>query len=183
MLNGSPRNINWFINTWNISVRLQSRFGSLTRTQITRSQILWELFLCPRSFLLIFIFEAESVSHSVMSDSLQLHALQHTRLPCPSPSPRDCTNSYPLSRWCHPTISSSVTPFSWCEASTHWERRWCWERLRAGGEGLVWNLLNLSCLLEAQVEMSGDLLILGDRSLEFRQELQAGNVNLDIVSV
>ena len=48
---------------------------------------------------------------------------------------------------------------------------------------MVWNLLNLSCLLEAQVKMSGDLLILGDRSLEFRQELQAGNVNLDIVSV
>ena len=164
-------------------MRLQSRFGSLMRTQITRSQILWELFLCPRSFLLRFIFEVESISHSVMSDSLQLHALQHARLPCPSLSPRVCSNSCPLSRWYHPTISSSVTPFSWCKASAHWERHWCWERLRAGGEGLVWNLLNLSCLLEAQVKMSGDLLILGDRSLEFRQELQAGNVNLDIVSV
>ena len=157
-------------------MRLQSHFGSLMRTQITCSQILWELFLCPRSFLLIFIFEVESISHSVMSDSLQLHALQHARLPCPSLSPRVCSNSCPLSRWCHPTISSSVTPFSWCKASAHWERHWCWERLRAGGEGLVWNLLNLSCLLEAQVKMSGDLLILGDRSLEFRQELQAGNV-------
>ena len=37
--------------------------------------------------------------------------LQHTRLPCPSPSPRDCSNTCPLSRWCHPTILSSVTPF------------------------------------------------------------------------
>ena len=45
-------------------------------------------------------------SHSVMSQSLQPHGLQHARLPCPSPSPRDCSNSCPLSRWCHPTISS-----------------------------------------------------------------------------
>ena len=47
-------------------------------------------------------------SHSVMSDSLQLHGLQHARLPCPSPTPRTCSNSCPLSWWCHPTISSSV---------------------------------------------------------------------------
>ena len=51
---------------------------------------------------------------SVMSNSLRLHELQHTRLPCPSPSPGDCSNSYPLSRWFHPTISSSVAPFSSC---------------------------------------------------------------------
>ena len=42
------------------------------------------------------------------------HGLQHTRLPCPSPTPRACSNSCPLSRWCHPTISSSVFPFSSC---------------------------------------------------------------------
>ena len=40
--------------------------------------------------------------------------LQHARLPCPSPSPRACSNSGPLSQWCHPTISSSVIPFSSC---------------------------------------------------------------------
>ena len=40
------------------------------------------------------------------------HGLQHTRLPCPSLSPRVCSNSCPLSHWCHPTISSSVAPFS-----------------------------------------------------------------------
>ena len=49
-----------------------------------------------------------------MSDSLQPHRLQHTRLPCPSSSTRACLNSYPLSQWCHPTISSSVIPFSSC---------------------------------------------------------------------
>ena len=42
------------------------------------------------------------------------HGLQHARPPCPSPSPGVCSNSCPLSRWCHPTISSSVAPFSSC---------------------------------------------------------------------
>ena len=51
-------------------------------------------------------------SRSVMSNSLWPHGLHHTRLPCPSPSPRACSNSCPLSRWCHSTISSSVVPFS-----------------------------------------------------------------------
>ena len=45
-----------------------------------------------------------------MSDSLWPHGLQHTRLPCPSQSPGVCSSSCPLSRWCHPTISSSVAP-------------------------------------------------------------------------
>ena len=49
-----------------------------------------------------------------MSYSLQLHGLQHTRPPCPSPTPRVCSNSGPLSRWCHSTISFSVVPFSSC---------------------------------------------------------------------
>ena len=47
-----------------------------------------------------------------MSDSLWLHGLQQARLPCPSPTPRACSNTCPSSRWCHPTISSSVIPFS-----------------------------------------------------------------------
>ena len=49
-----------------------------------------------------------------MSDFLWLHGLYHTRLPCPSPSPRAFSNSRPLSRWCHPTILSSVVPFYFC---------------------------------------------------------------------
>ena len=53
-------------------------------------------------------------SCSVMSDSLRPHGLQHARSPCPSPTPRVYSNSCPLSRWCHPTISSSVVPFSSC---------------------------------------------------------------------
>ena len=53
-------------------------------------------------------------SHSVISNCLWPHGLQHTRLPCPSPAPGDCSNSCPLSQRCHPNISSSVIPFSSC---------------------------------------------------------------------
>ena len=51
-------------------------------------------------------------SRSVISNSLRRHGLQHARLPCPSPTPEVCSNSRPVSWWCHPTISSSVVPFS-----------------------------------------------------------------------
>ena len=51
-------------------------------------------------------------SCSVVSDSLQPHGLKNTRFPCPSPTPRAYADSCPLSQWCHPTISSSVIPFS-----------------------------------------------------------------------
>ena len=54
---------------------------------------------------------------SVMSNSLRPHGLQHARLPCPSLYPRACSNSCPLSRWCHSTISSSVVPFFSCPQS------------------------------------------------------------------
>ena len=53
-------------------------------------------------------------SHSVVSNSLTPHGLQHTRCLCPSPTPGVDSNSCPLSQWCHPTISSSVIPFSSC---------------------------------------------------------------------
>ena len=52
-----------------------------------------------------------------MSNSLRPHELQHARPPCPSPTPRVHPNSCPLSQWCHPTISSSVVPFSSCPQS------------------------------------------------------------------
>ena len=55
---------------------------------------------------------SESGSHSVVSDSLWPHGLQHARPPCPSPTPGVCSNSSPSSWWSHPTISSSVIPFS-----------------------------------------------------------------------
>ena len=57
-------------------------------------------------------------SRSVVSESLWSHGLQQARLPCPSSTPGACSNSCPLSRWCHPTISSSVVPFFSCLQSS-----------------------------------------------------------------
>ena len=62
------------------------------------------------------LFSSVQFSHSVMSDSLRPHELQHARPPCPSPTPGVYSNSCPLSQWCHPTISS-VIPFSSCPQS------------------------------------------------------------------
>ena len=87
------------MNTWpwmSIRIFLQTEHLILLREKILTATL-----------LLLF-------SHSVMSDSLWPHGLQHARLPCPSLSPRIGSNSCPLSQWCHPTISSSVVPFSSC---------------------------------------------------------------------
>ena len=62
-------------------------------------------------------FSSVHFSHSVVSESLRPHEPQHTRPPCPSPTPRVHPNPCPLSRWCHPTISSSVVPFFSCPPS------------------------------------------------------------------
>ena len=59
-------------------------------------------------------FISVQFSHWVMSDSLPPHGLQHARPPCPSPTPGAYSNSCPLSQWCHPTVLSSVVPFSAC---------------------------------------------------------------------
>ena len=66
--------------------------------------------LSPCLFNLHAELSSVQLSCSVMSDSLGSHGLQHARLPCPSPTPGACSNSCQLSRWCHPTISSSVIP-------------------------------------------------------------------------
>ena len=76
-------------------------------------------------------------SHSVMSNSLWPHRLNHARLPCTSPSPKACSNSCPLSRWCYPTIWSSVVSFSsafnlsqhqglfqWFSSLQKWRKYW-----------------------------------------------------------
>ena len=60
---------------------------------------------------------SDQISRSVMSDSLRPNEPQHTRPPCRSPTPRVYPNSCPVSWWCHPTISSSVVPFSSCPQS------------------------------------------------------------------
>ena len=62
----------------------------------------------------ILAFSSVQFNHSIVSNSLQPHESQHTRPPCPSPTPRVHSNLCPLSWWCHPAISSSVVPFSSC---------------------------------------------------------------------
>ena len=63
-------------------------------------------------FFCLFCFSLVHFSLSVMSDSLGPHVLQHVRPPCPLTTPGACSNSCASTRWCHPTISSSVVPFS-----------------------------------------------------------------------
>ena len=79
-------------------------------------------------------FTSVQFSNSVMSDSLRPHGLQHTRPPCPSPTPRACPNSCPLSQWYHPTISSSVIPFFSCLQSLPASRSFPTSQFFASGE-------------------------------------------------
>ena len=72
-------------------------------------------------------------SRSVVFKSLRSHGLQHTRPPCPSPTPRVHTNSCPLSQWCHPNISSSVIPFSSCPQSFPASRSFQMSQLSTSG--------------------------------------------------
>ena len=72
-------------------------------------------------------------SHSVTSDSLQTHGLQHARLPCPSPTPRVYSNSCPSSQWCYLTISSSIIPFSSCLQSFPASKSFLMSQLFASG--------------------------------------------------
>ena len=72
-------------------------------------------------------------SRSVMSKSLRPCGLQHTRPLCPSPSPRACPNSCPLIWWCYPTISSSITPFSFCLQSFPASRSFLMSQFFASG--------------------------------------------------
>ena len=86
-------------------------------------------------------------SCSILSDSLWPHGLQHVSLPCPSPTPRACSNSWPSSQWCHSTISSSVIPFSSClqslPASGSFQMSWLftWSGQRIGASALTSILL------------------------------------------
>ena len=80
----------------------------------SQHHLLKRLSFLPLYILAFIVIDSVQVNHSVMSDSLQLYGLQHARLPCPSPTPRAYSNSCPLSWGCHPTISSSVIPFSFC---------------------------------------------------------------------
>ena len=84
-------------------------------------------------FLIQCVWVVVVFSHSVVSNSLWPHGQQHARLPCPSPFPRIFFNSCPLSQWCHPTISSSVIPFSSCLQSLQASGSFLMNQLFASG--------------------------------------------------
>ena len=86
----------------------------LNNPHITHSQPAYPSFLLILKFRKAWTVSVSHFSCSVVSDSLWPHGLQCTRLPCPSLTPGACSNSWPLSRWYHPTISPSVIPFSSC---------------------------------------------------------------------
>ena len=92
----------------------------LTRHHTFLYSLYWnDTFKISSGFLLVKMIILCSVqfSHSVVSNCLRPHGLQHTRPPCPSPPPRVYSHSCSSCRWCHPTISSSVVPFSSCSQS------------------------------------------------------------------
>ena len=93
----------------------------------------YQNFSPENSFLYSILTHFVAVSCSVMSDSSQPHGLQHARLPCPSPSPRVCLNSCPLSQWCYLTIWSSAAPFSFCLQSFPASRSYPASQLFASG--------------------------------------------------
>ena len=87
-----------------------------------RQKLFWLLSLSMFAWLISGYLSSSPIqfsqfSHWVVSDSLWPRGLQHSRPPCPSPTPRVYSNSCPLSGWCHPAISSSVIPFSSCPQS------------------------------------------------------------------
>ena len=106
--------------TFPLSLHFCPYFTSLSLSCLPSLLLFLLLSLCPVSLLfsllctlVSLLITTRSVS-SVVSNSLLPHGLQHARFPCPSPTPKACSNSCPWNRWCYPTITYSVIPFSSC---------------------------------------------------------------------
>ena len=105
------------ITSWQINGEKSANSG---RFYILGLQNHWRWWLQPWNWKTLVSWKKSSdkplllFSHSAVVVSLQPHGVQHARLPCPSPSLGACSNSCPLSQWCHPTILSSVIPFTSC---------------------------------------------------------------------
>ena len=106
------------------------------RTQVShiagRRFTLW----ATRVVIIYFQFSSVQFSPLVMSDSLRPHGLQHARLPCPSPTPGACSSSCLSDQWCHPTISSSVVPFSCLQSFPASESFQMSHLLASGGQSI-----------------------------------------------
>ena len=124
------------MNYW-VNVDLPAEQFSISISQWFQKKKNWKGQILMLAFLLIHsVFQAFSsaqFSHSVLSDSLRRCESQHARPPCPSPSLGVYSNSHPLSRWCHPAISSSVVPFSFCPQSLPASESFPMSRLFAWG--------------------------------------------------
>ena len=104
-----PGELHGLYSPW--SQRLRHDWPTLTFTSLSQEK--WQT--CKQKSWVTYLSHCSvQFSHSVVSSSLRPHGLQHARPPCPSPTPRVYSDSCPLSRWCHPAISSSVDPFSSC---------------------------------------------------------------------
>ena len=102
-------------NHWHTTIHSYYRSNAKGDSYIHIYLLLIKIYLWHNIFF--WVFSSVQFSLSVVSDSLQLPELQPARPPCPSPIPRVHPNPCPLSQWCHPTISSSVVPFSSCPQS------------------------------------------------------------------
>ena len=99
------------------SITIMQQLTVLHRIMCGNCQLHIGIFKMENQQVSLRTFSSVQFSRSVVSDSLRPHESQHARPPCPSPSPGVHSNSFPLSRWCHPAISSSVIPFSSCPQS------------------------------------------------------------------
>ena len=116
------------------------QFNRGTESSIFHKQCLFENEFETKCDQIILKYTSVQFSRSVLSDSLWPHELQHTRPPCPSPTPGAHPDSYPLSRWCHPTISSSVVTFSSCPQSFPASRSFQMSQLFTLGGQSIWSL-------------------------------------------
>ena len=109
-------------------------------------------------------------SHSVVSDSLWPHGLQHARPPCPSPTPGACSNSCSSGQWCHPTISSSGVPFSSClqsfQASGSFPKS---QFITSGGQSIGVSVSASASVLPMDIQYWFPLGLTGLISLQFKE--------------
>ena len=126
ILDKKKREINKKVQVWKHYVKFcgGSRRELWVQEGKDRNNITIKFLTCTGNFWwvvvdknILWYLSSVQFSRSVMSDTLWPHELQHARPPCPSPTPQVYSNSCPLSRWCHPAISSSVVPFSSCPQS------------------------------------------------------------------
>ena len=99
----------FFLVRWSLNIKNHNSTTIMSKTMKYKEECnTWDIYSHRKKWQKV---QSVQVSHSVVSDSLWPHGLEHTRPPCSPPTPRNCSNSYPLSWWCHPTIFLSCPLF------------------------------------------------------------------------